>query len=70
MTMLLILFLFFLKESKLESSLIRDFNIKIRNLSRVAGSSPTGGTALCLSARHINICLELNWFKLRILTPT
>ena len=50
----------FLKESKLESSLIRDFNIKNLNLSRVAGSSPTGDTALCPSARHMNICLELN----------
>ena len=47
-------------ESKhIREQLIRDFNIKILNLSMVSGSSLTCGTALCPSARHINICLEL-----------
>ena len=52
-------FIFF-KESQLhvENSLIRDLNFKILNLSRVAGSSLTGGIALNPSARHINNCLE------------
>ena len=49
----------FLKESKLESSFIRDVNFKILTILRVAGSSPTRGTALCPSASHINIGLEL-----------
>ena len=48
-----------MKESKLESSLISGLNIKILDLSRNAGGSFTGGTALCPSARHIDLYLEL-----------